>query len=360
MDVSFLGIIYVVVFTMIIFILTILHNSIIPKKQNIFFLITALLIIIIIILEAITLIFDNSPIKYKWIHFTSNFLGFCLSPLLEYTIGIALVPDEKKSKWYFILWCGFTCWMIITSIFGNGVFYIDENNHYSRDKGFIVYIIISVIGILFLFFENLSLLKKMQHKGAKVVWINYGFMFFSLFFQAIWPQVHTTWLCAAFSSAMYYMYYNEILQQIDPLTGLFNNNNFLLEYSKIKKESILVVIEIENFAKLRHFYTRGESNKMIISIATEIKNYYSKYGRCFSLNTGEFCIIVPNKKYNFEIINKAFFMKYITSNYKKENLTLLTIGYTSVKPKENIDTVLTRTDVSKRKFLEERLYYLYS
>ena len=45
--------------------------------------------------------------------------------------------------------------------------------------------------------------------------------------QVALPELHVTWLCVTLLSVLYFIYCNEMWNQLDALTGLLNQNSYL-------------------------------------------------------------------------------------------------------------------------------------
>lgn len=52
----------------------------------------------ICIMEVLTIIFNGSPVRFKFFHILANFFGFSLTPLLFLTLRKALLPNPQKHK----------------------------------------------------------------------------------------------------------------------------------------------------------------------------------------------------------------------------------------------------------------------
>ena len=53
--------------------------------------------------------------------------------------------------------------------------------------------------------------------------------------QIALPELHVTWLCVTLLAVLYFIYCNEMWNQLDELTGLLNQNSYLHRTSGINR-----------------------------------------------------------------------------------------------------------------------------
>ena len=90
------------------------------------------------------------------------------------------------------------------------------------------------------------------------------------------------------------------------------------------------------------------------------EDFFKKYGTCYRLGSEEFCVIIDNPTLDFDELAKIFFIEYVKSNFKTQDLPLLSIGYAKISPKQDLYQVLSTADMKKLDFKKQRLNYLYS
>lgn len=356
----FIAITFINLFTLLMLSVGVKTNTVINSTQKKDLLITNTIIFVICIMEVLTLIFDGSPIQYKWIHYVSNYLGFSLTPAVFLCLGNALFPNNKFS-WLLMLSTLYSLWMLFSLISGNGnsVFYIDEFNNYSRGKGFFVYTIFYIIGLVYFFIENIRLSIKFWHSNSLILLLNFLFIMGGTTIQILHPQIQVTWLCVVISIVIYYIYHNSLYEQLDSQTYFMNYNSFQKQVESQKKEVVIVIAEIDNYSKLKLNYNRSQLDEIILNVSREFNYYFKKYGRCYRIGSEEFCVIISNKLLNFDELIKEFFIKYVGANYKMQEMPLISLGYATKYPKQDINQVLTAADIKKRDFIKERINLLY-
>lgn len=356
----FIALSFINISTLLLLLVCILTDTVINKIQKKHFLITVLVVFVICVMEVFSIIFNGAPVKYKWIHIVSNYLGFSLTPSVTLSLLNSIYPN-KKTRYLYIFCAVYSVWLIISLIMNKGtsVFYIDENNNYFRAKGFFVYVIVYAVCNLFFFVENLILSLRFWHTNNIMLLGTMLFLCAGTTIQIINPEIQVTWLCVIISILLFYIYNDTLYQQIDELTFLKNSKCLKKWHSSQKKDAVIVVVEIDNYSKLKLNYNRSNLSQIVMEVSKNFNNFFKKYGTCYRLGSEEFCVIVDNPTLDFDELTKIFFVEYVKSNFKTQELPLLSIGYADISPKQDLYQVLSIADMKKRDFIKERMNYLY-
>lgn len=361
----FIVISFINFFSLLMLIFSINSNSVINKSQKINFLITCSIIFVICIMEILTIIFNGAAIRWRFLHIASNYFGFTLTPLVYMTLGNALLPEfstEKKHVIFlFVAWILYSQWLLLMLFIGSkfSVFYVDTLNNYSRAKGFFVYMIFYCIGLLYFFIQNIVLSFRFWQNNCGILFLNVIFVLAASFVQVIRPDIQVTWLAVIISVSFYFMYHTSLYQQFDIQTYLRNNQSFQKKVSMLKKDSVLVLIEIDNFEKLKLNYNRQKVDSIIVNVSRIFSSFYRKYGSLFRLGTEEFCVIAKDISLDFDKINKLFFAEFVKECSKIEEMPFISIGWAKIVPQQDINNVLSLADLKKREFINERPSYIF-
>ena len=100
--------------------------------------------------------------------------------------------------------------------------------------------------------------------------------------------------------------------------------------------------------------------QIILEVSKNFNDFFKKYGTCYRLGSEELCVIIDNPTLDFDELAKIFFIEYVKSNFKTQDLPLLSIGYAKISPKQDLYQVLSTADMKKLDFKKQRLNYLYS
>ena len=182
------------IFSLVILFVLVSGNSIISTHQKNKFQTTGVIVFLICIMEVLTMIFDNTPPKFKFFHITSNYIGFSLTPAVYVSLSKALFPHigEKRFK---INPMAFLCviyslWLLISLIVTPkySVFYVDKENHYSRAKGFFIYVAFYMLSLFYFLLTNIRLSVRFWKNDGIVLLLNFLLVFLEPQFKFFIPK----------------------------------------------------------------------------------------------------------------------------------------------------------------------------
>ena len=143
------------------------------------FQITFILIGCISILEMISVLVNDGPVWLRWLNILSNYLGFGLTPAVPVCLIYTLQSSDRISAG------------LKVSLFTEGlVFAVDEANHYSRQNGFQIYMVMYYAGIAYLMFCSLEMARSFQNRGRELIYGLAGFLAAGTLVQILIPEIH--------------------------------------------------------------------------------------------------------------------------------------------------------------------------
>ena len=300
------------------------------------FLITFILIGCISILEMITVVVDDGPVWLRWLNIFSNYLGFGLTPAIPLCLVYTLQSTDRISVGlkiaavleilYFLLLTG--------SIFTGGlVFTVDAANHYSRQRGFQIYMIMYYAGIAYLMFCSLKMAQNFQNRGKELIYGLTAFLAVGTLVQVVMPSVHVTWLCVTLIAVLYFLYCSEMWNQLDGLTGLLSQKSYLNRTLNLREEDrMLIVLGMDDFKYINDTYGPLAGDRCMKEIAGRLKQAYSRYGNCYRIGGDEFCVLLRDLEKE-ELCKEKFF--WLMEKRRKVVSILPFVSYGSAKLMEN-------------------------
>lgn len=272
-----------------------LSETLNPKQAR-GFLITFMLIGAISVLEVITVLVDDGPVWLRVVNILSNYLGFGLAPAVSLCLVYTMECTGR------IRWGLKAAWMVegvylialTASLFFNGlVFSVDAANHYSRQTGFYIYMLAYYAGILYLMYETLEMARNFQNRGRELIYGLAAFLAVGTLIQILVPSIHITWLCVTMISVLYFLYCNEMWNQLDGLTGLLSQKSYLNRTLNIREEDrMLIVMDADDFKYINDTYGHLAGDQCLQEIAGCLKKAYSRYGNCYRIGGDEFCVLL--------------------------------------------------------------------
>lgn len=277
-------------------ILTHLSESLSEKQKRGFFL-AYLMIAGISVLEVITVVVDGLPSGYRWLNIMSNYLGFGLSPAVS--VCLVYVLDRKtalRRKIRIAVCCEIAYLMfLLVSVPYGMVFSVSVDNMYSRGPHFYIYVIMYFGAILYLSVSTIINAREFQNRSKLLIYPLFLFVMAETIIQVVLPKLHVTWLCITLLSVLYFIYCNEMWNQLDALTGLLNQNSYLRKTGEMGcKASVLVVFDVDDFKQINDSYGHVQGDLCLAEIAECIKKAYANFGYCYRIGGDEFCVFLKN------------------------------------------------------------------
>ena len=276
-------------------------------KQKRGFLFAFILIAAISVLEVITLAVDKTPAGYRWLNIVSNYLGFGLSPSVA--ICLVYVLDKKtaiRREMKIAMYCEivYLIFLAVSVPFGL-VFSVSAENIYSRGPYFYIYIFMYFMAIMYLSVTTIITAKEFQNRSRTLIYPLIVFLTAETIIQITLPDLHVTWLCVTLLSVLYFIYCNEMWNQLDSLTGLLNQNSYLNHTSEMKRtDGVLVVFDVDDFKKVNDQYGHLKGDICLSEIAYCIKKAYAKFGYCYRIGGDEFCVLLKNVSQQEKCLNE--------------------------------------------------------
>lgn len=353
---------FINIITIVMFAIDIAGNTICNRYQKTNLILVCVMIAIICICEVFTTILDGAPVKWRFWHITANFIGFALTPGINYCLIKSVFPKNNKLFIFlFFIWMAYILFMLVCVCLGtdHGIICVDKNNNYYRGKEFFLFILIYSCGTLLFFVENLYISIRFWKRTNIALIINFFFILFATSVQVIFPTVQVSWTCIILAIIHYYLYYETLYQQMDTQTYLLNYTSLKKWKQSQKKPAVIVVAELDNYAKLKMNYNREQIIVILVTISKLFNNFFKSYGRCYRLGSEEFCVIINNTNLDFDRLNKNFFIQLVKYNFEMADMPLVSMGYAQMDPETELDQALSAADAKKRTFIKERLSYLY-
>ncbi len=312
-----------------------LSETLNPKQAK-GFLLTFVLIGGISILEILSVLVDDGSIWLRPINIISNYLGFGLTPAVSLCLVYAMDSFEHiKRSLRVAMYIEIVYFLILTvSLFSGGlVFSVDSANHYSRENGFCIYMLMHYAGIVYLFLNTLEMARNFQNRGRELIYGLAGFLAVGTMVQILIPSVHITWLCVTLIAVLLFLYCNEMWNQLDGLTGLLSQKSYINRTMNLRAEDkMLIVLDVDDFKQINDTYGHLSGDRCLREIAESLKKAYSRYGNCYRIGGDEFCVLLrqPEKE---EFCREKFF--WIMEKRRKVVTILPGVSYGSAELQEN-------------------------
>ena len=278
-------------------ILTKLSESLNKKQKRGFFLAFAL-IAAISVLEVITLVVDGMPPGWRWLNILSNYLGFGLTPAVPLCLVYVLDKKSIIRRGFKVAVCceGVYLLFLAATLPYGPVFSVSRENLYARGGYFYIYVIMYYASMLYLMVATVRTAAAFQNRSRTLIYPLTLFLGAETMIQLALPALHVTWLCVTLLSVLYFIYCNEMWNQLDALTGLLNQNSYLNRTVEMDRSGgVLVVFDVDDFKQINDRYGHLQGDLCLAEIAACLKKAYARCGYCYRIGGDEFCVLLKDR-----------------------------------------------------------------
>ena len=188
----------------------------------------------------------------------------------------------------------------LSSITTNTVFYIDNFNVYHHGTYYWIYIAFYLLAFLYLLYYCLRFSASHQTKNNVILISTLVLFALGIILRQIHSSIRIDYLCLVFLVIFTYIFYVDVLQKSDALTGLLNRGSYINGVANISKEATILYFDDNNFKEINDNYGHSYGDEVLQIIAQTIKEVYSKHGRTYRIGGDEFCVILDyQKKYKY-------------------------------------------------------------
>ena len=326
------------------------------RRQKRGFLRTYILIATISILEVITVVVDRTPPEYRLVNLLTNYLGFGLTPAVPLCL-VQILDKRGKAlrirKAAALIWLGYAVFLA-ASLPSGRVFGVTADNVYFRGGHFHVYVFMFAVGIVYLAVATSASAIIYQNRSRILIYPLMGFLILGMLIQLAFPQIHTTWLCVTLIAVLYYIYCNEMWNQLDGLTGLLNQASYLNRTSMVRSgDKVLIVFDVDRFKEINDTYGHLYGDRCLKEIADCMKVAYAKYGGCYRMGGDEFCVILRDEKQE-RACTEAFCRLLEEKRRINPNLPTVSYGSAAMNIEQDILTTKDLADQNMYQFKKAR------
>lgn len=346
------SIVFITVFSMFIMILGTESNSFMPFKQKRNFEILFLLLTILNLLEWIGVTLNGTGSSFKIFHVSAKFMEFSLAPIVP--IACVQAISGNKNMKFMKVPIIFNILLQIYSLFTNATFFIDSQNIYHRGTFYFLYIFLVGCNILFLIIDCFKFSQQYQCNNVLFLVMIMMLIISVMFMQITSPELRVDWTCTSIAAIMMYIYYYQLVEQVDDMTSMLNRRSFNCTIEGFNKQAAILFFDVDKFKYANDTYGHSFGDKCLIRISTEIRKSFEKYGYCYRYGGDEFCVIMTR---NIEDA-QSFISNYLDNieSIRENELRLpsVSVGYVLFDPdKESIHESIKRADKIMYKFKEK-------
>lgn len=337
------AIVFISAISMFIMILGVNSNCFMPLKRKRSFQLLFFLLIIINLAEWLAAGVNGKSGELKNIHLYAKFTEFILAPIIPVVCTDAIGGDKNTQVMSIPIIINTI--LQIFSLATNIIFYIDLDNVYHRGVFYPIYIFWVICSILFLVIHCVRFGRKYEFNNGLFLMLNLLLVGGIIVAQLLVSELRLDWTCVSISSIMLYIYYDQLVQQVDDLTKLLNRRSYNCKIENFHKRAAILFFDVDNFKNINDTYGHNFGDECLIKGSREIKKVFEKYGSCYRFGGDEFCVIMTQNIECTEMLISKYLKKIEKLRSNEVRLPSVSVGYVIFEPdKETIDEAINRAD----------------
>lgn len=337
------GIIFIMIFALVVIIFIVSKNNLLSKSSKKSLVKLYVLLITVACFEWLGLFLNQKPSNTAFIHGVVKAVEYALTPYL--CIQFLNVID-LRNKWFLAL-ARINVLLQFSSLVTGLTFYIDNNNVYQHGPWYWVYTSICILCSMYTLLTGLRFGNHFQSSSKKTS-VSLALLLMSgIIIREINDEVRLELLGITFVAIFMYIYYVDILQKSDPLTGLLNRGSYIGKMTDMCDKVAILYFDVDEFKAVNDNYGHMHGDMVLGLIGQTIKNVYGKYGSCYRIGGDEFCVILEDRIDDIENLNMEFTNKITEYVKTQEGMPTVSLGSSIFDPqKDSMEDVVHRADTN--------------
>ena len=282
-------------------------------------------------------------------------IKFQLMPLMPIILSRALFENGKKSKFNKIIWAILKTYILLEYILSvvNFIKCLPSIQFYQNT----MYITILIVSTAYIFYNAFHFNKKCQNRYQLALVEIMLLVTIGATIQLGNWNIKTFWITISVDSTFLYIYYIELVQYLDKMTGLLNWAslcNYIDENEN--KRCVIIIMDVNNFKDINDNYGHEFGDKILIEVSKIIKETYQKYGKCYRMGGDEFAVIMQTSLSQIDSINEKFISSLKVARLEIPELPHVSWGYSEYNPENrNVHSLKdTKEEADNRMYENKR------
>ncbi len=355
MIVFYSAIIFIAVVTQIVMLEIVGSDILLPADSKKGFLMTLGFLMVITISEWIAVFIGNLNNGLVYVQHGLLFIIMVLAPVVPVLLSGSILNINKKWLLYFMLISNFI--IQTNSLFDGSVFYIDSENEFQYGPLYGIYILIFLFCYLQLYYNIYKFGKNSQTRNNYVLILIIILGASANFIQMFNSEVLVIWIDATIITILTYVYYNAVINQLDPVSHLLQRRCYENMLININDDAVIILFDVNNFKEVNDIDGHSAGDFVLGKIGDLIKETYAKDGLGYRIGGDEFCVILKRNLRFVEELNEDFERKLIKAREEDERIPTVAVGYAEyIYGESNIIEVTEKADMMMYKDKNKKVY----
>lgn len=300
-------------------------NRLITREMKIRSVIACLLIAGASLGECVGVLTNGAPSSFIFLHQIAKVVEFCCAPAIGFAVARAYghVKRPKLAGVVIIFHAVFEC---VGACF-QWVFYIDSQNIYHRTNGYLIYVIMFVISLVYAIVCVIRSGKEYQTGVDIMLVLTFLMTIIGITIQFVNSNIRIDFLCISISNMLLYSHYSKMVLQVDAITRLLNRRCYDINIGSIGSHAVILFFDVNQFKQVNDVYGHSVGDMCLKKVAEQLRHVYGKSGSCYRIGGDEFCVILNRNFDKLEQLNQQFQERIREEQKKDPRMPGIALGY---------------------------------
>lgn len=354
MSIQYTAIVFITAFSMLAMMAAVQGNNCMERARRRGFLALFGLLIAANAAEWLAADLDGAAASLRGLHILAKFLELSITPVIPAVCAAAVGGERKK-----LLLMGIPGAVNLilqgTSLFTGAVFTVDAANLYARGPLYPLYMATFVLGAGFLLLHCYRFSRHYQYRDAIFLSLIMVLVFAAMALPILNRELRLDWACISIAAILFYVYYDQLIQQIDPLTALLNRHSYSCRLESLREPAAILFFDVDRFKLVNDTCGHAFGDVSLTRLAAEIRSVFGKYGHCYRFGGDEFCAILTREDTDPDELISVFLHRLEDLRQEEPRLPRVSVGYALYDPaRERVEDALKRADAMMYDFKQKR------
>ncbi len=272
--------------------------------------------------------------RFRDVHVWTKMMELSITPVIPFFCAEVLMrPADRSPKHKWLYWILFLhTGLELLSAFGGFIYYVDGGGVFCHGPLYWIYLTTYLSGAVYVLWVGYRVGRQYQSRNRWMLVLMLAFLLIGIAANQADKRIKSAWLTVAIDVTLIYIFYNDILQRIDPKTMLLNRASYRNLLSRLRKPMIIQMFDIDSFKAVNDEYGHAYGDQCLQAVGSIIRKVYGRYGKCYRIGSDEFCVILDLDESALDEQNQQFLAAMEEYRETDPHLPYISLGYARYEP----------------------------
>jgi len=267
--------------------------------------------------------------EFRQVHIWTKVMELSLTPVVPFICAEILNNSSDKTehaKWS----CGILLahtGLEVLSAFTGFIFYVNAKDVFCHGPFYWIYLLIYLSASVYVLCRGYQVSRQYQNRNKIILPLLLGLLLIGVAANQIDKSVKVAWLTAAIVVALFYVFYNDMMQRMDETTMLLNRTSYKNRLARLHEPVLLQLFDVDFFKSVNDEYGHLYGDSCLRVIGSMIRDTYGRYGKCYRIGGDEFCVILDSADSSIDQLNEQFFAVMEKQRGADPRFPYISLGY---------------------------------